>query len=144
MRDIQNTKTELLKTYLYLKFDGICGLGSEGNLDVDFIIDETKKNISKYGNVQALIFDFTNMSYTFGNRFLNLFKPNIFKNNKTIFISILIGSANMENWKSLIDYGNLDFDFYGSETSVFQSELKGSIKSINKRMNNKKRPPNNA
>lgn len=84
-----------------------------------------------------MIFDFTNLSYMFGNRFLNLFKPNIYKNNKTIYVSIIIDSSNMEKWKSLIDYGHLDIDFYGNDTSVFQTELKGAIMSINKRMNNK-------
>ena len=137
MTKIEITKTELIRNYLYLKFDGICGYGSEGNVDVDFIIAETKIQLTKLGNVQALIFDFTNLTYTFGNGFLNLFKPNVFKNNKTVYVSVIIESLNMEKWKSLIDYGHLDIDFYGNDISIFQTELKGAIKSINKRMNNK-------
>ena len=41
MTNIKITKTELFKSYLYLKFDGVCGYGSEGNVDVDFIIEES-------------------------------------------------------------------------------------------------------
>lgn len=51
MTKVEITKIELIKSYLYLKFDGICGYGSEGNVDVDFIIEKAKKNLTEFGNV---------------------------------------------------------------------------------------------
>jgi hypothetical protein len=137
MQNIKFTKSELFKNYLYLKFDGICGVGTSGNIDADYIIRISKEKIAEITNVQALIFDFSELEYKFGNRFLNLFHPNVFKNNIMIPISIISNNESLENWKSLFEYGYLNLDFYGNPESVFQDNVKNSINSINKRFNKK-------
>ena len=134
---IKLINSELIKMYLYLKFEGTCGIGSDGNSDLDYIIDTSKKTILDTANVQALILDFTGLNYTFGNRFIKIFEPNVFKNNSNVFVSIIIDKSNLEHWKSLIEFAKLNIDLYGNEKSVFQNDLKGAIKSINIRMNKK-------
>ena len=135
MDSIALTKAELIKTYLYLKFEGNLGLGSSSNEQTEFIIQTTKDKFSDFKNVQAIIFDFTDLNYQFGNRLLRLFDPNVFKNNCTILISIIANEQSLYNWKSIIEYGRKDLDFYGTEKSIFQDSITKAIKSINKRFN---------
>lgn len=135
MNSIALTKAELIKTYLYLKFEGNLGLGSSSNEQTEFIILTTKEKFSDFKNVQAIIFDFKDLNYQFGNRLLRLFEPNVFKNNCTILISIIAEEQSLYKWKSLIEYGRKDLDFYGTEKSIFQDNVTKAIKSINKRFN---------
>ena len=94
-----------------MKFEGNLGLGSSSNEQTEFIIQTTKDKFSDFKNVQAIIFDFTDLNYQFGNRLLRLFDPNVFKNNCTIPISIIANEQSLSNWKSLIEYGRKDLDF---------------------------------
>ncbi len=135
MSNIKLTKAELFKNFLYLKFDGICGVGAAGNIDADYIINVSKDKVSELKNVQALILDFTDLSYEFGNRFLKLFEPNVYRNNSITPISIVSNEESLQNWKSLYEYANLKFDFYGTEKSIFQTNIASAVKSINKRFN---------
>ena len=75
------------------------------NEQTEFILQTTKDKLSDFKNVQAIIFDFTDLNYQFGNRLLRLFDPNVFKNNCTILISIIQNEHSFDNWKSLIEYG---------------------------------------
>lgn len=138
MGGIKLIKSELIKRYLYLKFDGDVEYGSAGNEDCEFIIQESVRLIKELGNIQALIFDFKNMNYVFGNRFMKLFEPNVFGNNKTIFVSVIIDESNADGWRSLIEFADSDISFFVNETSVFQNDVRGAIRSVNKRMNSKR------
>jgi hypothetical protein len=138
MGGIKLIKSELIKRYLYLKFDGDVEYGSAGNEDCEFIIKESVRLIKELGNIQALIFDFKNMNYVFGNRFMRLFEPNVFGNNKTIFVSVIIDESNSDGWRSLIEFLDSDISFFVNETSVFQNDVRGAIRSVNKRMNSKR------
>jgi hypothetical protein len=137
MGGIKLIKSELIKQYLYLKFDGDVEYGSAGNEDCEFIIKESVRLIKELGNIQALIFDFKNMNYVFGNRFMRLFEPNVFGNNKTIFVSVIIDESNADGWRPLIEFADSDISFFVNETSVFQNDIRGAIRSVNKRMNSK-------
>tara|TARA_R110000737_G_scaffold353175_1_gene402921 strand:- start:5051 stop:5458 length:408 start_codon:yes stop_codon:yes gene_type:complete len=131
--NIELTEIERIKNHLLLKFEGICGLGSEGNSDADFIIQKTKNEIEKDSSIQSIIFDFMNLKYSFGNRFANLFSPSNFKNNKTIFIRMVTNQEGLKSWTTLIDdCTNL------SKDQVISQNISSAIRSINTQMNNKK------
>jgi len=129
---IELTKIEKIKNHLLLRFVGVCGIGSSGNSDVDFIIEKAKEKVIKDNSIQSIIFDFRNLEYTFGNRFSKLFNPNSYKNNKHIYIRFIPRLEDVENWNSLIrvctDISNI---------KVLQVDVKSSIKSINHQMNEK-------
>ncbi len=130
--NIELTEIEKIKNHLLLKFEGVCGIGSEGNSDADFIIEKAKNEIQKDHSVQSIIFDFKNLRYSFGNRFANIFSSSRFKNNKTIFIRVVLNQNDLENWKTLIDNcTNLSND------QIISENVSGAIKSINAQMNNK-------
>ncbi|MDG1261940.1 MAG: hypothetical protein P8H59_11780 [Flavobacteriales bacterium] len=80
--NIELTEIERIKNHLLLKFEGVCGIGSKGNSDADFIIQRTKSEFQKHHSIQSIIFDFRELRYSFGNRFASLFSPSSFKNNK--------------------------------------------------------------
>ena len=60
---------------LVLEFSGKYGLGSEGNTDADYI-DAIKAAALAILNVEAVVFDFRNMSYEWGNRIWNVLQVN--------------------------------------------------------------------
>ncbi len=138
MNDIRLTKEELKRNYLYLKFEGICGIGTSGNTDADYIMQIGREKLLEFKYVQAIIFDFTDLKYEFGNRFIKLFEPNIYRNNSMTPISIISSQDSLKNWKTLYEYSGLKFDFYGTEKSVFQDDIPNAIQSINKRLNENK------
>ena len=128
--NIELTEIERIKNHLLLKFEGICGSGSEGNSDVDFIIQKTKNEIQKDHSIQSIIFDFKHLRYSFGNRFANLFSPSSFKNNKIIFIRMVSNQEDLKSWTALIDdCTNLSND------QVISGNVSNAIKSINSQMN---------
>ena len=130
--NIELTKTEKIKNYILIKFEGVCGIGSGGNSDSDFIIEKTKEEIQKDNSIQGVIFDFKDLRYSFGNRFANLFSSNSFKNNKVVFIRLIPNKKDLESWKSLIeDCTNLTIN------QIISENVTDSIKSINSQMNKK-------
>lgn len=128
--NIELTEIERIKNHLLLKFVGICGLGSEGNSDADFIIHKTKNEIEKDNSIQSIIFDFKDLKYSFGNRFANLFSPSSFKNNKTIFIRVVSNQESLKNWTTLID----DCTTLSKDQTISEN-VSSAIKSINSQMN---------
>lgn len=52
--NIELTEIERIKNHLLLKFKGICGRGSEGNTDADFIIQKTKNELEKDNPISSL------------------------------------------------------------------------------------------
>ncbi|GEM_PF-3885321 len=52
-----------------------------------------------------------------------------------MFISVIINDRHWNNWKLLFEYANIEMSFSEYETSVFQRDVKGAIRSINRRMN---------
>jgi hypothetical protein len=127
---VELTEIEKVKNHLLLKFEGVCGIGSEGNLDADFIIGIAKNEIQKDNSVQSIIFDFTDLRYSLGNRFANLFSSSSFKNNKNVFNRMVSNQNDLESWKSLIDdCTNLSTD------QVVSGNVRNAIKSINYQMN---------
>jgi hypothetical protein len=129
---IELTEIEKIKNHLLLKFEGACGIGSEGNSDADFIIEKAKNEFQKENSAQSIIFDFQDLRYSFGNRFANLFSSSSFKNNKTVFIRMVSNQNDLESWKTLIDdCTNLSID------QAISENVSDAIKSINSQMNNK-------
>jgi hypothetical protein len=127
---VELTEIEKVKNHLLLKFEGVCGIGSEGNLDADFIIGIAKNEIQKDNSVQSIIFDFSDLRYSLGNRFANLFSSSSFKNNKNVFNRMVSNQNDLESWKSLIDdCTNLSTD------QVVSGNVRNAIKSINYQMN---------
>lgn len=52
--NIELTEIVRIKNHLLLKFKGICGRGSEGNADADFIIQKTKNELEKDNPISSL------------------------------------------------------------------------------------------
>lgn len=128
--NIELTEIERIKNHLLLKFEGICGRGSEGNSGADFIIQKTKNEVEKDNSIQSIIFDFKDLKYSFGNRFSKLFSPSSFKNNKTIFIRVVSNQENLKSWTTLIDdCTNL------SKDQAISENVSSAITSINSQMN---------
>ncbi|MFI2742745.1 hypothetical protein ACG2LH_08400 [Zhouia sp. PK063] len=129
---IELTEIEKIKNHLLLKFEGICGIGSEGNSDADFIVEKTKNEIQKDHSIQSIIFDFKDLRYSFGNRFANIFSSASLKNNKTVFIRMILNQNDLKNWRFLIDdCTNLSYN------EVVSENVSDAIKSINSQMNKK-------
>lgn len=141
MNNIRLTKEERIKNYLYLKYEGICGVGTSGNADADYIMQTCRERISEFKYVQAVIFDFSDLKYEYGNRFVKLFEPNTYRNNSVTPISIISNQNSLKYWKSLYECAEQKFDFYGNEKSVFQNDISSAVKSINKRLNERKTNP---
>ncbi|WP_146201794.1 hypothetical protein [Sediminitomix flava] len=120
-----------------MEFEGVCGIGSDSNIDCDKILEIAVDRVEKFNGCQGLIFDFRSMNYQFGNRFLRLFNTNNIKRNKYFPISIITTSENIENWRSLIEYASLDIEFLNVEKAVFHLEFQSAISSIRRRLNKK-------
>ena len=56
---------------LILEFNGIYGNGSEGNGDADFI-NMVRAGLTTILDVEAVVYDFRNMEYEWGNRIWNV------------------------------------------------------------------------
>ncbi len=137
MHNIALTKVDQIKSLLCLKFSGKCGIGSLGNDDADFIVQVAHDKLVETKNIQGLILDFTDLDYEFGNRFIKLFDPNVFKNNSKLMISIVPKNSNINNWKSLCEFAGFGNDFFDSEIAIFQFSVTNAVRSINRRLNRK-------
>ncbi|KXX66833.1 hypothetical protein [Flammeovirga sp. SJP92] len=132
MPNVKFKESEKVKNHLILKFEGVCGHGSMGNQDVDFIIEKSKEILLQDKSFQSILFDFRALRYTFGNRFSQLFIPHNFKNNKQVYIRLIPNEKDVEHWQSLIkECTSL------SETMMIQKDIKSAIYSVNKQMNTK-------
>ena len=55
------SNSKKIKNYLILSFNGICGVGSVGNIDADYIIECLKEELKNDKNLQGVILDFSGM-----------------------------------------------------------------------------------
>ena len=129
---IELIKIEKVKNHLVLQFEGVCRNGSPGNVDVDYIIQKTKKEILDNNSIQSLIFDFRNLRYSYGNRFANLFYLKNFEINKTIYIRLIPHIEDAKYWGTLLNQCT-----ELSSAEILQKDIKNSVKSINLQMNSK-------
>jgi len=135
--NIKLIEEKILKRILYMKYKGICGIGSEGNVDANYILSGCKENIVHNKEIQGLILDFSEIDYEFGNGFGWIFLPTEKFFNKKILISIILNIFSLKHWKSLVNHMNIKIDFIGNETSICHNNIDSALKSINKRFNMK-------
>jgi hypothetical protein len=130
--NLKLTKVQKIKRHLLLQFEGICGVGSFGNSDVDFIVESTQKEIVNDNFIQSIIFDFSNLRYEFGNRFVTIFNSRIYSNDKNIYVRIIPNHNDIDNWILLMnECSNI------SLIEIIQENTQDSIKSINSQMGRK-------
>ena len=125
------SNSKKIKNYLILSFNGICGVGSVGNIDADYIIECLKEELKNDKNLQGVILDFSGMQYKFGNRIAKILDSNILKPNSILYIRIIPKEGDFENWKTLIDDCTTK-----SYHDFLADTIEGAVMSINKEMNN--------
>jgi hypothetical protein len=123
--------TERIKTLILLGFEGVCGYGSDGNSDSDYIIDTVKKEIIFNKNIQGAIFNFSKCRYEFGNRFAEIFDANSYKNNKQFYIRIIPNNNDINSWESLIKHSIAE-----PNCEFIQTTVSKAVISIRNQMNN--------
>jgi hypothetical protein len=116
---------------MVLCFSGICGVDSAGNPDADYLVECAKKEVQNDRSLQGVIFDFSRMTYQFGNRFSRIFDSNILKPNKTLFVRVIPKPEDIDNWKSLISECTLK-----TYEDILVDGVEAAIKMMNKEMNN--------
>jgi len=128
--NLELINSERIKNYLVIEYLGVSGIGSLGNIDVDYIFESSKRKISEMKNIQGIIFDFSQLRYKFCNRYAQVFNQGLYKENKKVYIRIIPNENDYENWNSLIE------ECTSHQDPVFiQPNILQAIKSINKEMN---------
>lgn len=95
----------------FLSVRGIWLIGSDGNKDAE-VLANIITEIVKDGSISKIILDLSELSYRFGNSFLE-FVTSAFKENRN-FEYIIIANGETEKWLiSLLDSSGLKFGFKG-------------------------------
>lgn len=127
--NIKLDKIELDKNILILNYSGICGVGSNGNHDVEKILKDTLYQLTKNKNLIGIIYNFKKLRYKFGNRFAQILDLRLKKNKP--YIRIIPHLEDLANWKSLQVNCSQN-----RNNNVFKFDIKTAICSITAEMKN--------
>ncbi|MDH5647915.1 MAG: hypothetical protein OEZ01_18035, partial [Candidatus Heimdallarchaeota archaeon] len=57
-----------------IEFKGVMGIGSEGNIDSDYMREVVNLTLNKF-SIKKVILDYTNLTYEFGNSIIRVYSP---------------------------------------------------------------------
>ncbi|MDH5404097.1 MAG: hypothetical protein OEY49_16485 [Candidatus Heimdallarchaeota archaeon] len=78
-----------------IEFKGVMGIGSEGNIDSDYMREVVNLTLNKF-SIKKVILDYTNLTYEFGNSIIRVYSPLL-----AIPSAIIVSNKNKDGLTSL-------------------------------------------